>query len=184
MIDNQDIRTLDMADFRQNVGLVLQDPFLFYGDIASNIRMFDDTISDEQVEKAAKFVNAADFIDSFPRGYHNPVVEKGAAFSSGQRQLISFARTIVREPKILVLDEATANVDTETEEIIQASLHKMRENRTTIALAHRLSTIKDADLILVLDKGEIVERGTHDSLLAQNDRYADLYRMQTGEGES
>lgn len=184
LIDNQDIRTLDMANFRQSVGLVLQDPFLFYGDIASNIRMYDDTISDEQVEQAAKFVNAAEFIENLPRGYHDPVVEKGAAFSSGQRQLISFARTIVRQPKILVLDEATANVDTETEEIIQASLQKMRENRTTIAIAHRLSTIKDADLILVLDKGEIVERGSHDSLLAQNGRYADLYRMQTGEGES
>jgi ATP-binding cassette subfamily B protein len=183
LIDGQDIRDLELADFRRQVGLVLQDPFLFYGDIASNIRMYDDNITDAEIQGAARFVHADSFIESLPEGYHAPVVEKGATFSSGQRQLISFARTIVRDPKILVLDEATANIDTETETVIQTSLQNMRRNRTTIAIAHRLSTIKDADLILVLDKGEIVERGSHDDLLALNGRYADLYRMQTGMAE-
>ncbi|MDR3191268.1 MAG: ABC transporter ATP-binding protein/permease [Lactobacillaceae bacterium] len=180
LIDEQDIRDIKMSDLRQQMGLVLQDPFLFYGDIASNIRMYDPAITDAQIEAAAEFVHADEFINELPQRYHEPVIEKGAAFSSGQRQLISFARTIVRNPKVLVLDEATANVDTETESVIQKSLTKMRENRTTIAIAHRLSTIKDADLILVLDKGEVVERGTHDELLALDGRYADLYKMQTG----
>jgi len=181
LIDDQSIRQLDMADFRRQVGLVLQEPFLFYGDIAFNIRLYNPQITDDQIEAAAQFVHADEFIQRLPQGYHEPVVERGAAFSTGQRQLLSFARTIVRDPKILVLDEATANVDTETETIIQQSLAKMRQARTTIAIAHRLSTIKDADLILVLDQGEIVERGSHESLLAQNGRYADLYRMQMGE---
>ncbi|MGC6332779.1 ABC transporter ATP-binding protein [Weissella cibaria] len=181
LIDDQSIRQLDMADFRRQVGLVLQEPFLFYGDIAFNIRLYNSQITDDQIEAAAQFVHADEFIQSLPQGYHEPVVERGAAFSTGQRQLLSFARTIVRDPKILVLDEATANVDTETETIIQQSLAKMRQARTTIAIAHRLSTVKDADLILVLDQGEIVERGSHESLLAQNGRYADLYRMQMGE---
>ncbi|WP_195318763.1 ABC transporter ATP-binding protein [Weissella cibaria] len=181
LIDDQSIRQLDMADFRRQVGLVLQEPFLFYGDIAFNIRLYNPQITDDQIEAAAQFVHADEFIQSLPQGYHEPVVERGAAFSTGQRQLLSFARIIVRDPKILVLDEATANVDTETETIIQQSLAKMRQARTTIAIAHRLSTIKDADLILVLDQGEIVERGSHESLLAQNGRYADLYRMQMGE---
>ncbi|MCT0953716.1 ABC transporter ATP-binding protein [Weissella cibaria] len=181
LIDDQSIRQLDMADFRRQVGLVLQEPFLFYGDIAFNIRLYNPQITDDQIEAAAQFVHADEFIQSLPQGYHEPVVERGAAFSTGQRQLLSFARTIVRDTKILVLDEATANVDTETETIIQQSLAKMRQARTTIAIAHRLSTIKDADLILVLDQGEIVERGSHESLLAQHGRYADLYRMQMGE---
>lgn len=181
LIDDQSIRQLDMADFRRQVGLVLQEPFLFYGDIAFNIRLYNSQITDDHIEAAAQFVHADEFIQSLPQGYHEPVVERGAAFSTGQRQLLSFARTIVRDPKILVLDEATANVDTETETIIQQSLAKMRQARTTIAIAHRLSTIKDADLILVLDQGEIVERGSHESLLAQHGRYADLYRMQMGE---
>ncbi|MBD1502511.1 ABC transporter ATP-binding protein [Weissella cibaria] len=181
LIDDQSIRQLDMADFRRQVGLVLQEPFLFYGDIAFNIRLYNPQITDDQIEAAAQFVHADEFIQRLPQGYHEPVVERGAAFSTGQRQLLSFARTIVRDPKILVFDEATANVDTETETIIQQSLAKMRQARTTIAIAHRLSTIKDADLILVLDQGEIVERGSHESLLAQNGRYADLYRMQMGE---
>lgn len=181
LIDDQSIRQLDMADFRRQVGLVLQEPFLFYGDISFNIRLYNPQITDDQIEAAAQFVHADEFIQSLPQGYHEPVVERGAAFSTGQRQLLSFARTIVRDPKILVLDEATANVDTETETIIQQSLAKMRQARTTIAIAHRLSTIKDADLILVLDQGEIVERGSHESLLAQHGRYADLYRMQMGE---
>ena len=160
------------------MGLVLQEPFMFYGDVASNIRMYDDTISDDQIIKAAEFVGADSFIDELDGQYHAKVQEGGSGFSAGEKQLISFARTIVKDPKILILDEATANVDTETEVLIQQSLRKMRQNRTTIAIAHRLSTIKDADLILVLDKGEVVERGTHDALLAQRGRYYNLYRLQ------
>ena len=133
--------------------------------------------------KAAKFVQADSFIEKLPHRYEDLVVERGSTFSSGQRQLIGFARTIVRNPKILVLDEATANIDTETEEAIQAGLAKMRKGRTTIAIAHRLSTIRDAALILVLHQGEIVERGTHQELLAQKGLYYKMYLLQNGLGE-
>ena len=178
LLDGQDIRDIDPVDLRQKMGLVLQEPFMFYGDVASNIRMYDDTITDDQIIKAAEFVGADGFINDLDGQYHAKVQEGGSGFSAGEKQLISFARTIVKDPKILILDEATANVDTETEVLIQQSLRKMRQNRTTIAIAHRLSTIKDADLILVLDQGEVVERGTHDALLAQRGRYYDLYRLQ------
>ncbi|OQJ79064.1 hypothetical protein BMS81_09715 [Leuconostoc pseudomesenteroides] len=151
---------------------------MFFGDIASNIRMYDDSISDVRVREAAQFVGANTFIEKLDNQYSAKVQEGGSGFSAGEKQLISFARTIVQDPKILILDEATANVDTETETLIQKSLKKMRENRTTIAIAHRLSTIKDANLILVLDEGRVVERGTHESLLAQKGRYYDLYRLQ------
>ena len=162
LIDDHDIRDIALKNIRQKMGLVLQDPFMFFGDISSNIRMYDDTITDEQVKAAAEFVGADKFISALPGNYHAKVQEGGSGFSAGEKQLISFARAIVRDPKILILDEATANVDTETEALIQKSLLKMRQNRTTIAIAHRLSTIKDADLILVLDKGEVVEHGTHE----------------------
>lgn len=178
LIDGHDIRDIYLKSIRQKMGLVLQDPFMFYGDISSNIRMYDDTITDKQIKDAAIFVGADKFISALPGQYHAKVQEGGSGFSAGEKQLISFARTIVRDPKILILDEATANVDTETEALIQKSLLKMRQNRTTIAIAHRLSTIKDADLILVLDSGEVVERGTHDELLKQGGRYYDLYRLQ------
>lgn len=178
LLDGQDIRDIDPVDLRQKMGLVLQEPFMFYGDVASNIRMYDDTITDDQIIKAAEFVGSDGFINDLDGQYHAKVQEGGSGFSTGEKQLISFARTIVKDPKILILDEATANVDTETEVLIQQSLRKMRQNRTTIAIAHRLSTIKDADLILVLDQGEVVERGTHDALLAQRGRYYDLYRLQ------
>lgn len=178
LLDGQDIRDIDPVDLRQKMGLVLQEPFMFYGDVASNIRMYDDTITADQIIKAAEFVGADGFINDLDGQYHAKVQEGGSGFSTGEKQLISFARTIVKDPKILILDEATANVDTETEVLIQQSLRKMRQNRTTIAIAHRLSTIKDADLILVLDQGEVVERGTHDALLAQRGRYYDLYRLQ------
>jgi ATP-binding cassette subfamily B protein len=179
LIDGQDIRDLDMADFRRKTGLVLQDAFMFFGDIKSNIRMYDETITDEQIKEAAEFVSADEFINALPEKYDTPVLEGGTSLSGGQKQLLSFARTIVRNPKILILDEATANIDTQTETIIQTALKKMRSNRTTIAIAHRLSTIKDADLILVLDKGEVVERGTHDQLIAKKGYYYDLYKMQS-----
>ncbi|BDZ31801.1 ABC transporter ATP-binding protein [Lactiplantibacillus sp. WILCCON 0030] len=178
LIDDRDIRDYPAKELRQKLGLVLQEPFMFYGDIKSNIRMFDDTISDEQVQAAAKFVTADEFIDELPQNYDSRVIERGASYSSGQRQLISFARTIVTDPKILILDEATANVDTETEEMIQTGLNRIQQNRTTIAIAHRLSTIQNADLILVLHQGQIVERGSNDDLLAQRGYYYDMIQLQ------
>lgn len=183
LIDDKDIRDYPMPELRKKLGLVLQDSFMFYGDIASNIRLFNEDITDEQVEAAAKFVQADRFIDKLPKKYHARVIEGGAQFSSGERQLLSFARTVVANPKLLVLDEATANIDTETEAVIQEGLRRIRQGRTTIAIAHRLSTIKDANLILVLDAGRIIERGTHDDLLAQKGRYYDMYRLQNGDVE-
>lgn len=141
--------------------------------------MMNPEITDEQIREAAEFVQANQFIEDLPKGYHSKVIERGASYSSGQRQLITFARTIVTDPKILVLDEATANIDTETEVLIQEGLAKMRQGRTTIAIAHRLSTIRDAELILVLDKGHIVERGNHETLLAEEGLYADMYKLQS-----
>ncbi|WP_430616814.1 ABC transporter ATP-binding protein [Enterococcus sp. DIV0176] len=179
LIDDRDIRSYPINELREKMGLVLQDAFLFYGDIAGNIRMFNDKITDEQIREAAEFVQANRFIDDLPKGYHSKVIERGASYSSGQRQLITFARTIVTDPKILVLDEATANIDTETEGLIQEGLAKMRQGRTTIAIAHRLSTIRDAELILVLDKGKIVERGNHEELLQIGGLYADMYQLQS-----
>lgn len=180
LIDDKDIRDYPMAELRKKLGLVLQDSFMFYGDVASNIRLFNEDITDEQVQHAAEFVQADQFIEKLPNKYHAKVIEGGSQFSSGERQLISFARTVVTDPKVLVLDEATANIDTETETLIQDGLHKLRQGRTTIAIAHRLSTIRDANLILVLDAGRIVERGTHDELIAQRGRYYDMYELQTG----
>ncbi|MHA5130355.1 ABC transporter ATP-binding protein [Oenococcus oeni] len=181
LIDGHDIRDIELNDFRKKIGLVLQDSFMFFGDINSNIRMYDDSITEQQIKAAAKFVDADNFIESLPKGYQTPVLEGGSSLSAGQKQLISFARTIVRDPKILILDEATANIDTQTEAAIQKALKNMRTNRTTIAIAHRLATIKDADLILVLDKGSVVERGTHRQLLAKKGYYYDLYKMQSME---
>ncbi|WNW15206.1 ABC transporter ATP-binding protein [Lactiplantibacillus plantarum] len=178
LIDDRDIREYPAEELRQKMGLVLQEPFMFYGDINSNIRMFNDQISDEQVQAAARFVKADDFINDLPENYQSRVIERGASYSSGQRQLISFARTIVTDPKILILDEATANVDTETEEMIQTGLDRIQENRTTIAIAHRLSTIQNADLILVLNQGQIVERGSNDELLQQHGYYYDMIQLQ------
>lgn len=180
-IDGISIKDIDAAQLRQKIGLVLQDPFLFYGSIRSNIRLFDDTITDEDIVEAAKFVQAHPFILQLEDGYDAFVTERGSTFSSGQRQLIAFARTMATQPKILVLDEATASIDTETEVAIQQSLENMRKGRTTIAIAHRLSTIQDAALILVLHQGEIVERGTHQQLLQQRGVYYNMYELQNGE---
>jgi len=181
LLDDKDIRCYPIEELRKKIGLVLQDAFLFYGDITDNIRLRDSSITQEQVQEAARFVQADQFIEKLPGSYQAKVIERGASYSSGQRQLLSFARTIVTNPKILILDEATANIDTETESAIQEGLENMRKNRTTIAIAHRLSTIKDANMILVLDKGIIVEQGTHETLLAQDGLYADMYRLQSEE---
>ncbi|TDK64710.1 ATP-binding cassette domain-containing protein [Bacillus salipaludis] len=180
LIDGVSIREFSKEVLREKLGLVLQDPFLFYGTLKDNIRLHNTELTNEQVVEAAKFVQAHGFIEKLEDGYDHKVVERGSTFSSGQRQLIAFARTIAANPKILVLDEATANIDTETEEAIQTALAKMRKGRTTIAIAHRLSTIQDADLILVLHQGEIVERGTHQELLSQEGLYHKMFLLQNG----
>lgn len=180
LIDGISIKHYPHEELRGKIGLVLQDPFLFYGTVKENIRLHNDAMTDERVKEAAEFVRAHHFIEKLEGGYDHPVVERGSTFSSGQRQLIAFARTIATDPKILVLDEATAHIDTETEEEIQAALAKMRKGRTTIAIAHRLSTIQDADLILVLHQGRIVERGTHQELLMQKGLYYQMFQLQNG----
>ena len=180
LIDGHSLKDFPMNELRKKMGLVLQDPFLFYGDIESNIRLHDKEMTSAQVRAAAEFVQADQFIRELPDGYQQKVTERGSTFSSGQRQLVAFARTMATDPKILILDEATANIDTETEVAIQTSLEKMRKGRTTIAIAHRLSTIQDAELILVLHQGEIVERGTHQELIRQKGLYQKMYQLQNG----
>lgn len=180
-IDGVSLKSYPSEELRKKVGLVLQDPFMFYGDIESNIRLHNKAMTFEQVQEAAEFVQADRFIEQLEDKYAHKVMERGATLSSGQRQLIAFARTMAVEPKILVLDEATASIDTETEIAIQASLQKMRKGRTTIAIAHRLSTIQDAELILVLHKGEIAERGTHQQLLQLKGLYYKMYQLQNGQ---
>jgi len=180
LIDDKSIKSYPKKELRTKLGLVLQDPFLFYGTIESNIRLFNPRLTVEDVVEAAKFVQADKFIEQLPSQYEQRVSERGSTFSSGQRQLVAFARTIATNPKILVLDEATASIDTETEVAIQSSLEKMRKGRTTIAIAHRLSTIQDAEQILVLHQGEIIERGSHQELLAQKGLYHKMYLLQNG----
>ena len=180
LIDGVDIKDYSAKELRNSVGLVLQDPFLYHGTVESNIKMYNDSLSREDVIEAAKFVDAHNFIDKLEDKYDSIVTERGATFSSGERQLLTFARTIASKPKILILDEATANIDSETEELIQHSLEKMRKGRTTIAIAHRLSTIQDSNCIYVLDKGEIIESGTHDELIALKGNYYKMYQLQAG----
>lgn len=177
-IDGIDIRQLSKKQLRSAIGQMQQDVFIFEGDVAYNIRLNDNDITDEQVKEAAEYVNAAHFIEKLPQGYHEPVTERGATFSAGERQLLSFARTLAHNPSILVMDEATANIDTETEILIQEALEKLMEGRTTIMVAHRLSTIQHADCIMVMHKGRICERGTHRELLEQDGIYRKLYELQ------
>lgn len=177
-IDGIDIRQLSKKKLRSAIGQMQQDVFIFEGDVAYNIRLNDDDITDAQVKAAAEYVNASHFIEKHPQGYHEPVTERGATFSAGERQLLSFARTLAHNPSILVMDEATANIDTETEILIQEALEKLMDGRTTIMVAHRLSTIQHADCIMVMHKGRICERGTHRELLEQDGIYRKLYELQ------
>ncbi|MDZ7800065.1 MAG: ABC transporter ATP-binding protein [Trueperaceae bacterium] len=178
-IDGRDVRDYDQVELRKHVGVVLQDPFLFSGTVRSNITLNDDTIPQERVVEAARFVNAHGFIERLPQGYDTPVRERGAGFSTGQKQLLAFARALVQNPDILlVLDEATANVDTETEDLIQNALEKLMQGRTSIVIAHRLSTIQNVDRILVMHQGRLIEEGNHAQLLAQDGYYRKLYDLQ------
>ena len=177
-IDGIDIRQFSKKQLRSAIGQMQQDVFIFEGDVAYNIRLNDNDITDEQVKEAAEYVNASHFIEKLPQGYHEPVTERGATFSAGESQLLSFARTLAHNPSILVMDEATANIDTETEILIQEALEKLMDGRTTIMVAHRLSTIQHADCIMVMHKGRICERGTHRELLEQDGIYRKLYELQ------
>ena len=179
-IDGQNIQQLPKQFVRQHMAIVLQDPFLFTGTIASNVSLNDPSISRERVEKALQDVGADLLLRTLPKGLDEPVIEKGSTLSAGQRQLISFARALAFDPAILVLDEATASIDTETEGIIQQALEVLKKGRTTFIIAHRLSTIKNADQILVLDRGEIVERGRHDDLMELRGKYYHMYQLQQG----
>lgn len=179
LIDDISIRDYPLEELRRKMSLVLQDPFIYYGNVIDNIRLLNDEITEEEVVEAARFVQADSFIEGLPDTYHHHVAERGAGFSSGQKQLIAFARTIVTNPKILILDEATANIDTETESLIQEALNRIRQGRTSIAIAHRLSTIKDANQILVLSHGEIIERGSHQELLDEKGTYYQMYQLQS-----
>jgi len=179
-IDGRDITTYSKQALRKHMGIVLQDPFLFAGDIKFNVSLYNPNITIEHVRKALKDVGAASFIEQLPNGYDEPVIERGSTLSSGQRQLISFARALAFDPSILILDEATASIDSETEGLIQQALKVVSEGRTTFIIAHRLSTIREADQILVLHRGEIVERGNHDELMALEGRYYKMYQLQKG----
>ncbi|NBA77580.1 ATP-binding cassette domain-containing protein [Emticicia sp. ODNR4P] len=177
-IDGRDLHEYELQSLRSKIGVVLQDVFLFSNTIENNITLGDKSITREKIIEAAKLVGAHDFIERLPDGYDYNVMERGATLSVGQRQLISFVRALVHDPKVIVLDEATSSVDTETEEMIQNAIAKLMKGRTAIVIAHRLSTIQNANKILVLDKGEIKEEGTHESLLEKDGWYAQLHKMQ------
>ncbi|AOZ94312.1 ABC transporter ATP-binding protein [Paenibacillus crassostreae] len=179
-IDGQEVTGIPKQWLRHHMGIVLQDPYLFTGTVSSNVSLGDERITREQIEKALCDVGAERILAHLPKGFDEPVVEKGSTLSAGQRQLISFARALAFDPAILILDEATANIDTETESLIQSALEVLKKGRTTFIIAHRLSTIRTADQILVLHRGEIVERGSHDELLELGGRYYQLYQLQQG----
>jgi ATP-binding cassette, subfamily B, multidrug efflux pump len=177
-IDGVDVKDLDLTELRRRFGVVLQDPFLFSGTIAGNIRLGTERIAAEHVEKAVEDVNLGDFIRSLPNGFNEEVRERGSTLSTGQKQLISFARALAHEPKILILDEATSSVDTETEFRVRDALSRMVEGRTSLIIAHRLSTVQRADKIIVMHKGQVREMGTHQELLANRGIYFKLYQLQ------
>ena len=178
LIDGVDIKDIDLDVLRGAIGQVQQDVFIFTGDIKSNISMHNEAISMEEIKRAAHISGADSFIEKLPHGYDEPVTERGSTLSAGQRQLLSFARTLAYNPTILVLDEATANIDTETESLITQALARLMQGRTTIMVAHRLSTIQHADKIIVMHYGQIKESGTHQELLAHNGLYKNLYELQ------
>ena len=178
LIDGVNVRDLSRDQIRRAIGQVQQDVFIFTGDVKSNIRLREESITDEAVREASRRVNADRFIDRLPEGYDERVTERGSTFSAGQRQLLSFARTLAFDPAILILDEATANIDTETEQWIQEALETLMTGRTTIMVAHRLSTIQHADKIIVMHKGQIRESGTHQELLERKGIYQKLYQLQ------
>jgi ABC-type multidrug transport system fused ATPase/permease subunit len=178
LIDGWDVRQVKQRSLRQQMGLVPQDPFLFSGTIADNIRFGRPHASDEEMETAARLANAHDFIMTLPEGYRTPILEGGANLSIGQRQLICIARAVLANPRLLILDEATSSVDTLTEALIQEALQRLMHSRTAIVIAHRLSTVRQADLICVVEAGRIVEQGRHDDLLAQDRLYRRLYERQ------
>jgi ATP-binding cassette subfamily B protein len=178
LVDGVDIRALDLADLRRQVGIVLQDVFLFSGDIQHNIRLGETSIGPERVREAARLVGADRFVERLPRGYESEVTERGSTLSVGQRQLLSLARVLAFDPAVLVLDEATSSVDTETELLIRDALRRVMHGRTSLAVAHRLSTIQDCDRILVLHRGRLRETGTHAELLRLGGIYARLYELQ------
>ena len=178
LIDGMDIRKIKISSLRRHFGQMLQDVFLYSGDIRSKILLRSEGISDEEVMRAARYVNADSFINKLEKGLDEPVRERGNNFSAGQRQLLSFARTIIHKPSVMILDEATANIDTETELLIQDSLEKMKNIGTMLIVAHRLSTIQHADNIILLSHGEIMEQGSHQELLRLKGRYYQLYTLQ------
>ena len=180
-VDGHNIKEFELDALRKNIGVVLQDVFLFSDTIRYNITLGNPDISDDKIDEAAKLVGAKKFIDRLPGGYDYNVMERGSTLSVGQRQLISFVRAMVYNPKIIVLDEATSSVDSETETLIQNAIEVMMKGRTSIVIAHRLSTIQNADRIIVLDKGEVKEIGTHKELLALEGFYANLHQMQFNE---
>jgi len=181
-IDGRSIYDMSRQEIRKQMGIVLQDPYLFSGTIASNVSLDNADLTRDQIEAALKQVGALEMLARLPKGLDEPVIEKGSTLSSGERQLISFARALAYDPAILILDEATAHIDTETEAVIQKALDVVKQGRTTFIIAHRLSTIKNADQILVLEKGRIIERGNHEELMKQKGQYYQMYELQKGKG--
>ncbi|MBT4610724.1 MAG: ATP-binding cassette domain-containing protein, partial [Gemmatimonadetes bacterium] len=179
-VDGVDVHDWDVHALRRRIGIVQQDVFLFTGDIAGNIRLGEQGIADERVRQVSRYVNAEGFIDRLPKGFSQPVAEGGSSLSSGQRQLLSFARALAFDPQILVLDEATSNIDTETEQLIQDAIARLMEERTSVVIAHRLSTIRNANQILVLHHGQVREQGRHDELVRLGGIYARLHRLHYG----
>ena len=178
LIDDINIKNIKIKSLRKAIGQMMQDVFLFSGTIKDNITLHDDSYSDDKIMDTCKYVNADSFITKLPKGLYDEVIERGENFSQGQRQLLSFARTVLSDPQILILDEATANIDTETEVLIQESLEKIKNIGTMLIVAHRLSTIQHADNIIVLHKGEIKEMGNHQQLLKKHGLYYNLYELQ------